>query len=59
MRAFSLIGFLMGIQLVFGLLFGGTPVWIAELAGFAAGFGVCIVVMPGGFARLRDRLRDR
>lgn len=58
-RAFSLIGFLMGIQLVFGLLFGGTPVWIAELAGFAAGFGLCILVMPGGFARLRERLRER
>ncbi len=58
-RAFSLIGFLMGLQLVFGLLFGGNLVWIAELAGFAAGFALCIIVMPGGFARLRERLRQR
>ena len=58
-QAFSLIGFLMGIQLVFGLLFGGTPIWIAEMEGFLAGFALCILVMPGGFARLRDRLRQR
>ena len=37
-RAFTLIGFLMGLQLAFGLLFGRTDDWIADLAGFATGF---------------------
>jgi membrane associated rhomboid family serine protease len=58
-RAFSLIGFLMGIQLLFGLLFGGGWNWLAELAGFFAGFGLSFVVSPGGWARVREKLRQR
>lgn len=58
-RAFTLIGFLMGIQLVFGLLFGGGPEWIADLAGFCAGFGMSFVISPGGWARLLARTRNR
>jgi membrane associated rhomboid family serine protease len=58
-RAFSLIGFLMGIQLLFGLLFGGGWNWLAELAGFIAGFGLSFVVSPGGWARVREKLRQR
>jgi hypothetical protein len=58
-RAFSLIALLLGIQLVFGLLFGGGPDWIAEVAGFAAGFLLSFVVSPGGWARVRERLRQR
>ena len=58
-RAFTLIAFLLGIQLVFGLLFGATNEWVAEVAGFATGFGLCFVVSPGGWARLRERLRRR
>ncbi|MGC1486191.1 MAG: rhomboid family intramembrane serine protease [Albidovulum sp.] len=58
-RAFSLIGFLMGIQLVFGLLFGGGYDWIADLAGFATGFGLSFVVAPGGAANILARLRQR
>ncbi len=58
-RAFSLIGMLMGIQLLFGLLFGGSPDWIADLAGFAAGFGLSFFVAPGGPAHLLARLRQR
>lgn len=56
-RAFTLIAFLMGIQLVFGILFGGGRDWIADLAGFVFGFALSFVVSPGGFARLRRRLR--
>lgn len=59
MRAFSLIGFLMGIQLVFGLIFGSGMDWLAELAGFATGFALCPILAPGGFTRLLDRLRQR
>lgn len=58
-RAFSLIGMLMGLQLVFGLLFGGGPDWIAELAGFATGFGLSFIVVPGGPSQLLVRLRQR
>lgn len=56
-RAFTLIAFLMGIQLVFGLLFGSTNDWVADLAGFAAGFGISVFVAPGGLARILGLLR--
>lgn len=58
-RAFSLIAMLMGVQLLFGLLFGGSPDWIADLAGFATGFGLSFFLIPGGWAAIRARLRDR
>ncbi|MHA6326721.1 rhomboid family intramembrane serine protease [Roseivivax sp. CAU 1753] len=58
-RAFSLIGVLLGLQLVFGLLFGGGPYWIAEVTGFVAGFALSVVLVPGGFGRLVARLRER
>ncbi len=58
-RAFTLIAFLLGIQLVFGLLFGGGLDWIADIAGFATGFGLSFVVAPGGWQRLLARLRQR
>lgn len=56
-RAFMLIGVLMGIQLVFGALFGGRPDWVAHVAGFATGFVMSVFVSPGGWTRLRARLR--
>ncbi|WP_102108922.1 rhomboid family intramembrane serine protease [Oceaniglobus roseus] len=59
MRAFTLIGFLLGIQLIFGLLFGGGNAWVAELGGFVAGFLMSFLVSPGGVARVRARLRQR
>ncbi|MEI4473157.1 rhomboid family intramembrane serine protease [Frigidibacter sp. MR17.24] len=58
-RAFSLIGFLLGIQLVFGLIFGGTWQTVSEIAGFAAGFLVSFVVAPGGWRAVLRRLRAR
>jgi membrane associated rhomboid family serine protease len=58
-RAFTLIGVLLGIQLLFGALFGAAPDWIAEVAGFVAGFALSILVSPGGWARLLARLRQR
>ncbi len=57
-RAFTLIAFLMGIQLIFGLVFGGTKDWVADLGGFATGFGLSFLLAPGGWARLR-RLMQR
>ncbi len=56
-RAFSLIAMLMGIQLVFGLIFGGTNDWVADLAGFGTGFALSFVLIPGGMQRILARLR--
>lgn len=56
-RAFTLIGILLGLQLVFGVLFGGGPMWIAEVAGFVVGFFLTFLLVPGGLRRLREKLR--
>ncbi|MFZ5962312.1 rhomboid family intramembrane serine protease [Thalassococcus sp. BH17M4-6] len=56
-RAFSLIGILLGLQLIFGLLFGGGQDWIADIGGFVVGFGLSILLVPGGWTRLRAYLR--
>lgn len=58
-RAFTLIGFLLAIQLVYGLLFGTGWDWVAELTGFAAGFGLSFLVAPGGPAHLLRLIRQR
>lgn len=58
-QAFTLIGFLMGIQLVFGIFFQVGYTWVGELAGFAMGFAVSALVMPGGVARVVAVLRRR
>ncbi|TNF57152.1 MAG: rhomboid family intramembrane serine protease [Rhodobacteraceae bacterium] len=57
-RAFVLIGFLMGIQLVFALLFGGDASWVGDVGGFVAGFLLSFVLAPGGWAALLARLRQ-
>ncbi|WP_333816192.1 rhomboid family intramembrane serine protease [Tabrizicola sp.] len=59
LRAFTLIGMLLMVQLVFGLLFGGGWDWVAEVAGFATGFLLSFVVSPGGFARVVQMIRQR
>ncbi|MGB8814995.1 MAG: rhomboid family intramembrane serine protease [Paracoccaceae bacterium] len=58
-RAFTMIGFLLGIQLLFGVLFGGGMDWVADIAGFAAGFFLSFVVSPGGWGHVMARLRQR
>lgn len=63
-RAFTLIGFLMGAQLLFSLFFslfgesGGQHEWLADLAAFATGFLLSFLLAPGGWARLLGRLRQ-
>ena len=57
--AFQLIGFLLGIQLVFGALFGSSNDWVAEVAGFALGFLLTPVLAPGAFRRFMHRMRHR
>jgi membrane associated rhomboid family serine protease len=58
-QAFTLIGMLMGVKLIFGVLFGGSPVWIADLAGFVCGFALSFLVGPGGPARMIRAARQR
>lgn len=58
-RAFSMIGVLMGVQLLFGLLFGGGYEWVADFVGFATGFALSFVVSPGGWRHMVERIRQR
>jgi membrane associated rhomboid family serine protease len=59
LRAFTMIGFLLGVQLLFGILFGGGPEWVADLTAFVAGFFLSFIASPGGFSRALSRLRAR
>lgn len=62
LAAFKLIGVLLTLQLVVRLVIGGGNEWIADLAGFAVGFGLSWVIGPGARARIRgwrDRVRQR
>lgn len=58
-RAFSLIGALLFVQFLFGVFFGAGWDWVADVAGFAAGFVLSFVVSPGGFRRVLDQIRQR
>lgn len=58
-RAFLLVGMLLGVQLLFGLLFGGAPYWVADLGGFVTGFLLSFVLVPGGWARVMEKIRAR
>ncbi|MEL6681946.1 MAG: rhomboid family intramembrane serine protease [Pseudomonadota bacterium] len=63
--AFRLIGFLLLIQLIFGIVATflydtpPPPTWISELSGFFAGFGLAILLAPGGWSSFLDRMRQR
>ncbi|MDX1784946.1 MAG: rhomboid family intramembrane serine protease [Roseovarius sp.] len=58
-QAFALIGLLMGAQLLFSLLFGANMRWLADVAGFGAGFALSFFVSPGGWRKIHQRLRGR
>ncbi|MFK7869309.1 MAG: rhomboid family intramembrane serine protease [Roseobacter sp.] len=57
LRAFSLIAMLMGIQLLFGALFGGNLTWMADFFGFAFGFVASMMLVPGSFSAMLQKLR--
>lgn len=59
LRAFRLIGFLLLVQLMFGLVFGASRAWISELSGFVAGFGISLILAPGGWSAFVNRMRQR
>lgn len=56
-QAFSLIGVLMALQLLFGALFGGDLTWIADISGALSGFVLSFVLVPGGMTFLLRKLR--
>ncbi|PWJ16264.1 rhomboid family intramembrane serine protease [Jannaschia seohaensis] len=62
-KAFLLVGFLLAIQPIFGLVGGQglswVPDWTADLAGFAAGYGIAVLLFPGEWQRIRSRMRQR
>ncbi len=58
-KAFTLIGMLTALQLLFGGLFGVGPSWLAELAGFLCGFVVAFPLGPGGWRSLKSLMRNR
>lgn len=57
LQAFTLIAFLAGIQLFFAIIAGGGKAWVAEFAGFGAGFAIAFLVSPGGWAAVKRRVR--
>ncbi|WBU63667.1 rhomboid family intramembrane serine protease [Paracoccus aerodenitrificans] len=60
MKAFTLIGVLLVFQLVFGLISRYTDYgWVAEIAGFAIGFLLCFLLVPGGWRRALNAIRQR
>lgn len=71
LRAFAMIGGLMAVRMIFGAFYTVLPMvmpsvgavghdwsWVADLPGFAAGFLLSFVVSPGGFGRVRARIRE-
>lgn len=59
MQAFAMIGVLLGLELVFSLLFGANPTWPAEVSAFLIGSAVAVLVAPGGWRGFLARLRAR
>ncbi len=57
LRAFSLIAMLMGLQLLWGVFFGPSVEWVADLAGFVFGFGASVLLVAGGLTHLLHHLR--
>lgn len=58
LRAFTMIGLLLGVQLFFGMLYGGVQ-WVADLGGFVTGFLLSFLVAPGGLRWLSAKIRNR
>ncbi|KMW59430.1 GlpG protein (membrane protein of glp regulon) [Candidatus Rhodobacter oscarellae] len=58
-QAFTLIALLMGIHVVFALIYGSTTGVAPRILGFFAGFGLSFLVVPGGVGRLMEFLRAR
>jgi hypothetical protein len=58
-RAFSLIAILMGVQLLLAVFIDTGMEWVADLGGFATGFGLSFLLVPGGPRRVLALMRKR
>lgn len=58
-KAFQLIGILLGLMLLYSMLFGSSPTWIAEVSGFLIGLATAPLLAPGGWSAFLTRLRQR
>ena len=54
-KAFQLIG----IMLVYSMVFGSTPTWIAEVSSFLIGLFIAPLLAPGGWMGFISRIRKR
>lgn len=52
LKAFRMIGVLMGLQLVYRIFLGGGIDWISDLIGFCTGFTLSFVLAPDGRRRV-------
>lgn len=59
MRAFGLIGALLGIQILFALFNGEFGTVVADFSGFVTGLALSFIVSPGGWRRMLARMRQR
>lgn len=59
LRAFRLIGVLIVVRVAFGVIGGFGTDWVADIAGFAAGFALAVAMKPGLALRALDWLRQR
>ncbi len=59
LKAFQLIGVLMGLLLIYSMLFGSSPTWIAEVCGFVIGLFIAPLLAPGGWQAFLTRVRNR
>lgn len=58
-KAFQLIGILLGLMLVYSMIFGSSATWIAEVAGFVIGLVISPLLAPGGWQAFLARIRQR
>lgn len=59
LKAFQLIAILLGLMIVYSILFGSGPTWIAEVAGFVVGLVIAPLLAPGGWQAFIQRIRQR
>ncbi|MEZ7813958.1 MAG: rhomboid family intramembrane serine protease [Paracoccaceae bacterium] len=58
-NAFSMIGMLLGIQLLFAAVFGGSMDWVAELSGFIIGVFMAFAFSPLRWSDLFNQFKKR
>ncbi|MDE0968990.1 MAG: rhomboid family intramembrane serine protease [Octadecabacter sp.] len=57
LKAFQLIGIMLGIMLVYSMVFGSSPTWIADVSSFLIGLLIAPLLAPGGWSGFLIRIR--